>query len=258
MTVIITMAGAGSRFRNAGFETEKFRIKARGRTLFEWAIRSLKDFYDQHFIFACLEEHDGHWIGQNASALGIRDYCVQSRPTISLGQAQTAFDALDTTQRYVGPLWIYNIDTYVEKGISPSDISGCQACAHVFRSKNPAMSYVKYNSDGYVSEIAEKRMISDWATVGVYGFESVELFKQLYHKAYIKGEIQEIKGERYVAPMYQLLIEEGKFVHAPKLELNDVHILGTPAEVRIFDPDVVPPNGSGSLGINDLQEHTNK
>ena len=44
MTVIITMAGLGSRFYKAGYDCPKYMIEARGKTLFEWSMDSLSGY----------------------------------------------------------------------------------------------------------------------------------------------------------------------------------------------------------------------
>ena len=41
MTIIITMAGLGSRFRKAGYDCPKYKIEAKGKTLFQWSMDSL-------------------------------------------------------------------------------------------------------------------------------------------------------------------------------------------------------------------------
>ena len=52
MKIIITMAGQGSRFKETGIECPKHEIVARDKTLFEWSVESLKDFFeDSQFIF---------------------------------------------------------------------------------------------------------------------------------------------------------------------------------------------------------------
>jgi NDP-sugar pyrophosphorylase family protein len=243
MTVVVTMAGAGSRFRNQGYQVPKHMIRARGKTLFEWSMESLQDFKDQHFVFACLDEHDAAWIERQAAAMGFRQVSVVSRPSLSLGQAQTAYDAMSKVDLHEA-IWIYNIDTYIARGLSPSDMDGSQGCVHVFHSTNPAMSFVRFGDNDHVVELAEKKVISKWATVGVYGFESANLYRQLYEASYQDGRVQEVGGERYVAPMYQLLLNSGGKVSAPKLDLSAVYILGTPGEVLDFDPNVKPPYGS--------------
>lgn len=243
MTVVVTMAGAGSRFHSQGYKVPKYMITARGRTLFEWSMESLKAFSDQHFVFACLEEHDFSWIEQKAKAMGLRQVTVMPRPTLSLGQAETAYDVMtEVDQNDV--VWIYNIDTYIRHGLGPKDIDGYQGCVHVFHSTNPSMSFVRFNDDDQVVEMAEKKVISDWASVGVYGFESSALYRQLYEESYYSKRVKEIGGERYIAPMYQLLLGAGGKVRAPKLDLAAVSILGTPQEVLEFDPRVAPPFGS--------------
>jgi dTDP-glucose pyrophosphorylase len=243
MTVIVTMAGAGSRFQNAGYKVHKYMIRAKDKTLFEWSMESLAEFYNHHFIFACLAEHDTQWISQCVKRIGIPNASVVPRGALSLGQAQTAYDVISFAEANE-PVWIYNIDTYIEDDISPLDILNCQGCVHVFKSSNPGMSFVRFNEFDKVVELAEKKIISDWATVGVYGFESATLYKELYEKAYNAGSVKEVGGERYIAPMYELLIKEGKSVCAPKLNLNKVHILGTPKDVIDFDSNVKPPFGA--------------
>ena len=51
MQIVVTMAGQGSRFRKVGYTVPKHEIEVRGKSLFEWAMLSLKDFVDEAFIF---------------------------------------------------------------------------------------------------------------------------------------------------------------------------------------------------------------
>lgn len=243
MTVIVTMAGSGKRFRMAGYQVPKYMIRARGKTLFEWSILSLGNFRDHHLIFACLAEHDTQWIQRAAESLGFKHVSIMPRNSVSSGQAETAYDVIQLAAKDES-LWIYNIDTYIETGIHPSDMTEKQGCVHVFQSSDPGMSYVRYSNIGNVVELAEKKVISKWATVGSYGFSSAALYRELYQDAYVAGEVGEVRGERYVAPIYQLMINSGKPVCAPRLRLANVHILGTPYDVLRFDPLARPPSGS--------------
>jgi len=243
LTVLITMAGLGSRFSDAGYDIPKYRILAHGQTLFAWSINSLAAFFDQPFIFACLENEDPEWILNMAYMLGVRNAKVVARPALSLGQAETAFDALaeeDTSK----PLWIFNIDTHVSpKAMSPTDLGFASGCLHVFPSFAPNMSFVAYNDLGNVSRVVEKQVISNWATVGMYGFSSVGCFQELYLAAYESGVNRTFGEERFIAPMYDLMISAGEMVVAPRLDPGDVKILGTPEQVRAFDPEALPPLG---------------
>ena len=244
MTALITMAGFGSRFREKGYRRPKFRIMARGRTLMEWSLLSLQSFFGQPFIFACLDEEDENWIRSTAVALGITEVAVAKRPGVSRGQAETAFDALvyvDMSQ----PLWIYNIDTCVApNAMRPQDLGTAVGCVPVFHCTEPNMSFVRYGSGNDVIEVAEKKPISSWATVGLYGFNSAACFAERYQETYDSGRIRTVQGERYVAPIYESLLVQRERVVAPRLEIDDVNILGTPAQVLTFDPAAHPPFGN--------------
>jgi len=243
MTVLITMAGMGTRFTCEGFTVPKYKIRARGRSLFEWSMLSLREFFADEFVFATLEGEDEVWLMKHARELGISRSRVISRVALSKGQAQTAYDVacqLDTSE----PLWIYNIDTYVANGMKPSDMDGFSGCIHVFESKEPSMSFVNYNALGDVNAIAEKRVISNWATVGMYGFESVGKFCEIYEEAYEQRAIDAINAELYIAPMYELMIRQDARICAPKLQISDVHILGMPSQLQSFDPLALPPLGN--------------
>jgi dTDP-glucose pyrophosphorylase len=243
MTVIVTMAGLGTRFSSNGYAVPKHMIKARGRPLFDWSMASLRQFFEQKFIFACLQEHDTDWIMQRAVQLGIQEVEICARASVSRGQAETAYDVTAAAKKS-SPLWVFNIDTYIKDGLSPADLGPHDGCIHVFETDKPGMSYVSFEDGSYISDIAEKEMISNWATVGMYGFKSVDFFRSLYELAYRDGAVPESRGERYIAPIYKLALKDGAVV-APKLGPRDVHVLGTPGEVKIFDPSVAPPFGGG-------------
>jgi hypothetical protein len=238
------MAGLGSRFKEKGYIPPKFRIMARGRALMEWSLLSLQAFFEQRFILACLDGEDEEWIRSTATALGIADVVVAKRSGVSRGQAETAFDVLghlDLRQ----PLWIYNIDTCVEAhAMRPEDLGTAAGCVPVFHCSESSMSFVRYGSSDDVAEIAEKEPISSWATVGLYGFRSAASFVRYYQEAYEHGRVRIVHGERYVAPIYKLVLTHGERVVAPRLEADTVNVLGTPAQVLTFDPSAHPPFGN--------------
>lgn len=219
---------------------------ARGRTLIDWSLASLRDFFGERFIFACLDDEDGDWILAMAAALGIADAVIAKRSGVSRGQAETAFGVLAHAAPGQ-PLWIYNIDTCVTPSLMhPQDLGTAGGCVPVFNCSEPNMSFVRYGSGNEVAEVAEKNPISSWATVGLYGFRSAACFSDYYREAYDRGRLGVVQGERYVAPIYRLLLAQGERVVAPRLELEDVNILGTPAQILTFDPAARPPWGNSA------------
>lgn len=234
MTVLITMAGLGSRFSRAGYKDPKYKVMTCGRSLFEWSMLSLANFFNDRFVFVTLIGDDKDWLLEQAKNIGICDAAVITRSSLSLGQAETAYDALSIISPN-DPLWIYNIDTYVANGLHPEDMVGSDGCVHVFHSINPGMSFVRYNQTGEVEEVAEKSVISEWATVGMYGFSSAAMFGELYLETYAKSTSSLVGGERYIAPIYQTMLSKGLRLVAPKLVEADVHVLGTPEQVVVFE-----------------------
>lgn len=244
MTVLITMAGMGSRFSSAGYTVPKYRIQALGRTLFDWSLRSLLAFRSEPLILATLQDEDEAWLTDAARQLGFRDVRIHGRSGLSRGQAETAYDALWLADAQ-SALWVYNIDTHVAKGMQPTDLGAAAGCIHVFPSDNPGMSFVSYGvDDHHVERVVEKQVISRWATVGMYGFSSAELFAHYYREAYEAGRAPLVRGERYIAPIFQVMLDEQLPLVAPRLDAADVKILGTPAELLAFDQAAVAPIGN--------------
>lgn len=243
MTVLITMAGYGSRFADRGYSCPKYRIKANGKTIFEWSIISLSKFFNDSFIFACLDGDDIGWIKKISFELGVKDISFHIRSSVSQGQAETVYDALSVADPEA-PLWIYNIDTHVAKGLKPSDMEGYKGCVPVFNCLSQNMSFVSYDSEGYIANIVEKKPISKWATVGLYGFESAMEFSRVYQLAYVDNNTRRVGGELYIAPIYQMFLAEHKHISAPQLDSDDVIILGTPEQLLDFDAMALPPFGA--------------
>lgn len=199
MTVLITMAGMGSRFSREGFTVPKYKVRARGRTLFEWSMLSLSSFFGQRFILATLAGEDHEWLLSMTASMGISDAVVVPRPALSSGQAETALDALGAATADEA-LWIYNIDTYVADGMHAGDMGDADGCIHVFPSQHPGMSYVHYGPTGEVDQVVEKRVISEWATVGMYGFASPAHFDQAYSRTFSRGDEALVGGGTLCGP----------------------------------------------------------
>jgi choline kinase len=240
MSVIITMAGHGSRFKNAGFNVPKFQITSKGISLFEYSINSLVYFFNQKFIFVCLKEHDIKWINNQIESIGIKDYLIVTLDKVSNGQAETAYNVLNSLDLNE-QLWIFNIDTFIDDELKPSDMLNADGCLHVFESTSEKMSFVKYNNSGLVENVAEKVVISSWATCGLYGFRKAGLFKNAYENMY--SDSSKYK-ELYIAPLYNYLININMQVIAPKISADKIFILGTPEELSVFDNESKPPFGS--------------
>ena len=116
MTMIITMAGAGKRFRDAGYDVPKYQIEAKGKTLFEWSLDSLIGYNDHisRYLFIVRKEDNAEkFIREKCAGYEITDIDIIEIEHMTDGQATTCMLALPECKQNV-PVMIYNIDTYVE------------------------------------------------------------------------------------------------------------------------------------------------
>lgn len=237
MNVIITMAGEGRRFREEGITTPKPMIEVRGKSLFEWAVGSLQNFYDQPFFFISQQNlYAASFIQEKARSLGISSVSIKEITGLTRGQAETVLAAEDMVPNQENPILIYNIDTFVEpEYIKREDIHG-SGWIPAFRAEGDHWSFVSLDERSRVVDITEKVRISQYATIGLYYFSSFSLYRSLYEKYPFESN-----KERYVAPLYRLMLPDPNLqIYSHIIPEEAVHVLGTPEEVRRFDPEWNP------------------
>lgn len=227
------MAGKGERFRSQGFEKDKWRLNIGERTMFEWSMLSLKQFFEEDFVFIAREEQDAEkFVRSKCRQLGIGNLDFVEIEEETDGQATTALKAhklIDDKDEVA----IYNIDTYIEGGIEKELILG-DGHIPVFTAEEDKWSFVRTGPRGEATEITEKEPISDLATIGFYYFKNFGTLREAWEK---EGDrIKEKYGEKYVAPLYNYLIDQEKEVTVQKIRRENVHVLGTPTDIREFRP----------------------
>ncbi|MGV3611872.1 MAG: hypothetical protein ACO1N0_13030 [Fluviicola sp.] len=244
MKVIIPMAGEGSRFKNIGLSAPKYQLKAFDKTLFDWSLLSLSDFFENEFLFICRTQHFSEpFITESCERLGIKRFQLLEIDENTDGQASTGFHC----DPYIDPedsVVIYNIDTYVEEKqmLKRQILDHVDGFIPVFDVEGDKWSFVRFDETkpNVITEITEKIRISNWGTVGFYYFKKWRDFKRIYQQ--YKEEIKVNYKESYIAPMYHYLIQEGKEIHASIIDKDTVHILGTPEDLIEFCPDYLSMN----------------
>lgn len=235
--IVITMAGRGSRFYDAGYTVPKYEIMAHGRSLFDWSMLSLQRFLAQpaRVIFVCLAENrSGDYVRARSAALGLRDVHVVELDAVTDGQATSAWLSRGLWDPDA-PLLLYNIDTYVEpRALSPDDIRpGSDGWVPCFTVPGDHWSFVRVGADGWATDLAEKQRISDHASIGLYWFARAAAYADAYER-FFADPANLVRGERYVAPLYRQLLRDGGRVSIADLDPASVHVLGTPAELTAF------------------------
>ena len=99
-----------------------------------------------------------------------------------------------------------------------------------FIASHPKWSFVKLNDAGEVTLVAEKKPISNIATVGIYYFKKGKYFVDSAEQM-IKKNIR-TNNEFYIAPTYNEMIEaKKKILQYPIAEMRG---LGTPEDLSKF------------------------
>ena len=235
MNFLITMAGEGRRFREAGYDLPKMLIEAKGKTLLEWSIDSLPLNLCSRLIFVAQQKHEDefHLSKRIISIYGNQVKSVHFKfiDKLTRGQSETACLAthlIDLSQ----PLLIFNIDTQffsssLEKNLLRKNIDGVLGA---FYSEEPRFSFAALNDENFVTKTAEKEVISSNALTGLYHFTYPEDFFEAAESAFSKNETT--KGEFYIAPLYNHLINKGRKLIVDIAD--EVNILGTPEELKSF------------------------
>jgi dTDP-glucose pyrophosphorylase len=243
LNIVVPMAGRGSRFANAGYTDPKPLIPFGGRPMIQWVIDNVRPAQPHRFIFVCLGEHLVRYPQIRPQLEAICPGCgIVTVDRVTEGAACTvllarAFIANDDA------LMIANSDQFIELPIDNylAKLESTQADGLImtFWSDHPKWSYCRLLPDGFVTEVVEKQVVSNAATVGIYNFRHGCDFVTAAD-AMIARNLR-VNGEFYVAPVYNLLIERGaRIVVMPTGREGDgMHGLGTPEDLDQFKASAV-------------------
>lgn len=230
------MAGRGSRFQQAGYAFPKPIIDINGETMIEVVIRNLKPKTGHKFIFICQKEHyekyDLYNILKNATD---NKFEIVQINGITEGAACTVLCAIKFINND-DELIIANSDQFVEFDINDfiktARSKNKDGLIMTFHASHPKWSYAKVDDSGKVIETAEKKIISDKATVGIYYFKKgkdfVDAAQSMIHKNIRHN------NEFYVCPTYNEVILSGKNIFVYDIDAGKMHGLGTPEDLEIF------------------------
>jgi NDP-sugar pyrophosphorylase family protein len=223
--IVIAMAGKGSRTADQ-FSQPKPLIPILGIPLVVWALSGLPLEEASEIVLvinkeiakrADLYEVILPFIPRN---LNLSIHVIQEQTS---GQAETVLLGTKSLKDEEA-LLIFNCDTLISDNF-PENYRKVDGILGTFRSSDPQMSYVESNSEK-VFRTAEKNVISDAASTGLYFFKSLKMFRYAYaHTRHL--------NESYVAPLYNVLIEKGMTIGAFTTDL--VVPLGTSSQIISFD-----------------------
>jgi len=231
MNVLIPMAGAGSRFEQAGYTFPKPLIDINGKPMIQRVVENLN--IDARHIFIVQKDHYKKYSLKHTLRLISPNCEIIQVEGVTEGAACTTLLARQFINNKE-PLILANSDQYVEwesNQFMYSCISDeIDGSILTFKSKHPKWSFARLNEDGFVVEVAEKKPISTNATVGIYFWKKGSDYVRCAERM-IKKNIR-VNNEFYVCPVYNEALLEGARVKTFNVE--EMWGLGTPEDLEAF------------------------
>jgi dTDP-glucose pyrophosphorylase len=235
LTIVVPMAGRGSRFAQAGYAHPKPLIPIYGVPMIKVVIDNLTPSRPHRFVFICQHEHVRDYDLAPKLAQWAPGSALIELTEVTEGAACTVLRAIDFLD--ASPLMIANSDQYVDRSIDDYlEVldRGLDGLIMTMSADDPKWSFVALNSSGHVTRVVEKEVISNEATVGIYNFARGSDFASAAKRMIERNE--RVNGEFYVAPVYNSLIASGARIGVFNVgtEANGMYGLGTPSDLNLF------------------------
>tara|TARA_A100001015_G_C14992118_1_gene714443 strand:+ start:132 stop:1517 length:1386 start_codon:yes stop_codon:yes gene_type:complete len=232
LNVLIPMAGFGSRFKEAGYTFPKPLITMRNKPMIQIVVDNIA--LDSKFIFLVLKEHNEKYNLKNLLNLITNNNCeIIEVEGVTEGAACTSLLAKKLIDNDEG-LVIANSDQFIVwdsfKTMYSLTSSNIDGGILTFKSTHPKWSFAKLDENNFVQEVAEKKPISDDATVGIYYWKKGSDYVK-YAEQMISKNIR-VNNEFYICPVFNEAIKDNKKIITKGVD--EMWGLGTPEDLEEF------------------------
>lgn len=231
LNIVITMAGAGSRFAKAGYELTKPLIPLFGKPMYRLSTNSLPLHLAKRLVFIIQKTEFAEAIKQDIrDNYSDYDYRIVEIEGLTRGQAETCLLAKDHLYHNI-PTLIHNSDSaiQIEERDFVEAMRKYDGVLVTFNASEPRFSYAHINPEtGSVDEVREKQVISCHASTGTYYFKSTVQMLNLFEQISVSQNYEQ--GELYIAPVYNSMIEAGQVVQI--VDCKGYFCYGTPQELK--------------------------
>jgi NDP-sugar pyrophosphorylase family protein len=237
LTIVVPMAGRGSRFADAGYELPKPLLPIHGVPMIEVVVANLRPSEPHRFVFICRREHladYGFEAGLRQAAPGCAIVPIDA---VTEGAACTVLLAEHEID-HDDVLVIANSDQWVDhtmdEHLAVLRSEQLDGLIMTMTADDPKWSFVELDEARHVTNVVEKEVVSDEATVGIYTFARGGDYVRAA-KAMIAAD-KRVGGEFYVAPAYNELISEGAVLGIDNVgsDRDGMYGLGIPSDYEGF------------------------
>jgi HAD superfamily hydrolase (TIGR01509 family) len=231
LNVLIPMAGAGSRFEQAGYTFPKPLIEVKGKPMIQVVVENLN--LEANYIYVVQKAHRQKYNLDTLLNLITPGCKIVETDGLTEGAACTALLAKEFIDND-SPLFFANSDQFVEwdsnEFMYKMNETNADGGIVSFTATHPKWSFAKVDDNGLVTEVAEKNPISDIATVGYYYWKNGSDFVK-YAEQMIEKNIR-VNNEFYVCPVFNQAIEDCKQIRT--FNTTGMWGLGTPEDLNYY------------------------
>ena len=231
LNIIIPMAGAGSRFASAGYTFPKPLIDVNNKPMIHHVVDNIG--IEANYIYVVQKAHREEYNLDTLLNLITPDCKIVEVDGLTEGSAVTALMAKEYIDNN-NPLFFANSDQHVVW--DPMDFmyemqeTKSDGGIVTFKATHPKWSFAKADENNVVTEVAEKKPISDNATVGFYywkhGSDYVKYAEQMINKNI------RTNNEFYICPVFNEAIQDGKKIKM--YQADGMWGLGTPEDLQHY------------------------
>lgn len=239
MNLVVCMAGRNTRFHDVGIDVPKYLLPLAGKPVIESIIGNLLSTKSFSNVYLVAHERDIYFRDELQAALVSLEIDPMNLLYIgeTRGQADTANVSLSLLDiDWNEPVVFHNADTILlnrNTDVLKETLRGGHGGIDVFKADSPSYSYVRIQNEE-ITEIVEKRVISNWATSGLYGFPTGSVFQEYFSKLIEQGTVLGA-GELYISDVINLMLVDKLPFRPLGLELEDASatlVMGSPEEYR--------------------------
>lgn len=222
LNVLIPMAGAGSRFGGV----IKPLVDVEGRPMIQYVIENLN--IDANYIFIVQDKH----FDQLKYILQLLKPNCKIIQTNGLTEGAACTSLL--AKKFIdnnNPLLIANCDQIIDYDAASflASAQNSDGAILTFEANETKWSYARVEKD-LVVEVAEKRVISNKATAGIYHYKQGSDYVKYAEQMIAANDC--FNNEFYIAPVYNYAIRDGKKIKC--YDVNKMNGIGTPADLNNY------------------------
>lgn len=234
--LVVPLAGKGQRMIDGGYTFPKPLILVGDRHIIDYSMGSI-DTSECNIIFIIRRDHVCNYaIDKVLKNKYGEDISLVVAETDTQGSVASCYLAKSLIDNDI-PLIVFCPDIYFEPKFTPTDqMFEDDGMILTFKANSTNYSYVQQDENNIVIKTAEKTVISNNASVGVYCFKSGKTFLQLADIAMASGMTS--KNEFYICPLYNILVAGGGIVRAEPVSI--MYVMGTPNEMNFFKSAIFP------------------